>query len=1321
MKRLTTFLATTLLLLMLVPKTAGAVDFYVKKVADTQNLYLWTTVSDGTNESTTEWLNAWGDDKGKLSDLYVDADGTKWYKKTVEIPANTEVNAIVFYPSGQSQTVKSKDSDKYTISSTNSVITIDWDGDGNNKSVLADGSNKTFTEMLPNKIRYRVKGSTGAYVIRDVTFGSDTKINLVANKDYEFQISDENGIWYGLNGSASMVVGGANDWYLYANQGNCYLLTLNGGEYTFKVSKASDHISVTVVYPGVNLDDYKDKLMYRVDGTSDPANIVPINYSGNGTAKVQLEKGKTYKFKISNNPVGDPTWFGSDGTIKRITPTLANLETGKTARIVADQTGEYTFTVSWNEGKPSVTVTYPTEEEEIDPYTLRYKVKGSSDAFKTVALDEATHTTATVSLEANTTYEYEISGPNSVWFGDQNNGTMGVNNCSGWPFYKNKQCYIKTNTAGEYKFTVNWESTEKAVVSVAYPSVKVGKYYLVVPDENVGNTPRAISNKEWLPEGHKAFEMIPSRERNSTVLNNDLTTVTLKIDGNKGRQLRYDSNHKIKFYIYDETNDMFYRPNKADYDEAAGEMGTLDRDYSYVDDDGNVQMIPRFRTSNDRDAIGRSHNVIKTREEIEADGNNRYYYIEQGSAAYTIEGVSYPTMSLTFMFSKYNGPKDYILKEDGSETGHFDNGNCIYYVDGKRKLGNAHLLVAFLKTRAFNPGTNTCAKYYTEHITKQVEGAAPAGLYLIGNFGKKFLNGSESEYDQSKYKMEPNYWYNGVIDNTRTDIQNADSIVYSVEIRRGDVNWDKFFLSFTTGDVLGSDDMWNPLLRPRVQNQMDAQALEGGIFYYLSTAGHGADQQQSLNPLLSEEQKKNYASYRVYFNATYSTYRTEFYDKFCIAGPAVNGQSNDTSKSGTYFDADHRHGMSEETVNGRKCYRYRGEFKKGSTFAFFVNPETSAFYYCEDGDSAAVNSNTGDRWHTQAPVGEDGVATGADYPYHNRVAWKGDGSSDIDNPGLGAGKAILWTLPDGVYTLRFYNHGENDSWSDDKSPLYTIDKEVVLMNMSSTFQVWNEDKTELVDETFEYGGVRTFSDDCALMLPLGVKAYYANSIDEEKGRVKLKEVSGNIIPAHCPVIIYDLSMKAGYNGLGRTAVKTINLCPVPGKKEYIKPLEEMVATEADKVNYLVDLSTIQDGQTIQPEAGGKYNFFMNNQVYLNYDYTKKVSAPLNFWRAKAGAVIKKNYTYLSVDKDIRPVFYTGAQNYVRPDASEDIANSKRSYCFILSFGDVDDDTVVTGITSVNAGDKTADSDAWYTIQGIRIAAPAVPGMYIHNGKKVVLK
>jgi len=1299
MKRLITFLTTMLLLLMLVPKTAGAADFYVKKVGTGQmGLYLW--IGDGGTGN--EPLGGWDDCKANFTGSYKDGDGNIWYKvSTDKVSAGTQIKYIVRADGNQSG-----DPTSYFEIPSSGIVCIDWNGSaGSAVSSIADGSSKTFTEFLPNKIRYRVKGSTGAYVIKDVNFGGETKIDLVANKDYEFQISDENGIWYGLDGSASMVVGGANDWYLYANQDHCYLLTLKGGEDTFKVSKASGHISVTVVYPGVNLNDYKDKLMYRVDGTDDPANLAPINYSGNGTAKVQLENGRTYKFKISSGLSGDLTWFGSDGTITSTNTTLANFENGKTARIVADRTGEYVFTVSWsgNPGKPTVEVTYPAEE--IPAYTLRYKVKDSSDAFTMVTLTETT--TATVSLQANTTYEYEISGPNSVWFGDQGNGTMNKDNSLNWSFYKNKQCYITTNTAGEYKFTVNWDlPNEKAVVSVAFPSVKVGKYYLVVPDENVGNTPRAISNKKWLPAHHKAFEMIAGRERNQNLLADDITSLTLKIDGNKGRQLRYDSEGKIKFYIYDETNNQFYQPGPDDYENAESEENG-----AYVDGN-NVELRPKFRTSNNRDAIGSSHYEIK-------DGDQgRYYYINKEHATVYLddngEQVAYPTMSLTFMFSKYNGRKAYYKsKTDGPY--YFDNGNCIYYVDGERKLGNAKLLVAFLKPRAFIPGTGKETMYYKEHIKDN-------GVYLVGSLtGGEYLDGSVTTpgdpkyYDKTKYEMKANRWFDGVIDNSRTDIEKADSIVYSCEIKKGDAGWEDFFLSFTTSDVLGKNDMWKPLLRPRVQNQMDAQALEGGIFYYLTNStGDDSDQQQSLNPLLSEEQKKNYASYRVYFNATYSTYRIEFYDNFCIAGPAVNGQSDNKSKDGIYFNADHRHGMLEETVNGRKCYRYRGEFKKGSTFAFFVNPETSAFHYCEDGDYAAVDGNTADEWHTQAPVDGDGAATGADYPYYNKVKWMKDGSSDPSNPALGEGKAILWTLPDGVYTLRFYNHGGNNDSDNHAGALYTIDKEVELKNASSTFEVWNEDKTGKIEKTFEYGGLRTFSDDCALMLPLGVKAYYANSIDEAKGRVILKEVADNIIPAHCPVIIYDLSMKADAAGKGRTASKTINLCPVP--ESYTEKLA------ADEQNYLVDC--YKENTTIQPIEGegqnAMYNYFMSNIVYLN-GATVTTDAPLNFWKVRAGTA-KKNYTYLSVPKDIRPVFYTGEQNYVRPGASEDVANGKRSYCFILSFGDVDDDNVVTGITSVNTDDdKVKDGNAWYTIQGIRIAAPKASGIYIHNGKKVILK
>ena len=1038
---------------------------------------------------------------------------------------------------------------------------------------------------------------------------------------------------------------------------------------------------------------WADKLEYgKQQNGTDQQKIEDLSYSysDGGTATMKnLEANTTYWFTFVN---GYGEWFGNTGYMTSSSCTDWTFTKGAGAcHFTTTDAGDYVFNVRWDGSNNKVSITYPTGSTGETAFYLVGDLPGAywsiNDNFKfspdgtdySITLKGSAVSGKKFKLKSKTgTTESYIAGPSS-----ENNITLD----SPVAFTGNDgndYVFPQLDSNAEYIMTLTMTSSSAGEFVVKKKDSSSAKYYLIVPNANVGNTNRYVPSEEFAaPAGHKAFRLKASRERNSTVINNDLTTLALKLDG---RQLRYNTNDEIEFYIQSSDGTVYMQPKD--------------------NDDTYIKLASNARNNVD---------YYATRTGTCSSNQNRYYKIQKKDINPTNGSVD--TKTLVFMFSKDNASKTAHINDDtdynknvpisngnsidGETTGRYENGKDLKY--NVEKTGN--LIVGFLMSRGAG------SQYYKDHIKEH-------GLYLVGSIAQK-------KYTQDKsHPMEKRYWKDGRIvelSDLGNDEAKADSIVYNCLVRNTDRSWDDFFLSFSTGDVVEGTGLWNLLLRPCVQDQMDAQELGGGVTFYQYDGGD-KNNGQSLNPLLSEEQKKNYASYRVYFNATYSTYRIEFYDNFCIAGPAVNGQSNDTSKSGTYFDADHRHGMLEETVNGRKCYRYRGEFKKGSTFAFFVNPVTSALYYCEDNDNAAVNSNTGDRWHTQAPVGEDNAATGADYPYHNKVAWQTDGSSDINAPGLGAGNAILWTLPDGVYTLRFYNHEGNTSDVDHTKALYTIDKEVELKNASSTFEVWNEDKTGKIEKTFEYGGLRTFSDDCALMLPLGVKAYYANSIDEEKGKVILKEVPGNIIPAHCPVIIYDLSMKAGNKGLGRTAVKTINLCPVPGvEKEYTKTLEDMVDNEADKVNYLVDLSTVSAGQTIQPEVDGKYNFCMTNQVNLNGDYSKKVAAPLNFWRAKPGAAAKKNYTYLSVDKDIRPVFYTGAQNYVRPDASEDIANSKRSYCFILSFGDVDDDNVVTGITSVNVNDKTADSNAWYTIQGIRIAAPAVPGMYIHNGKKVVLK
>ena len=46
----------------------------------------------------------------------------------------------------------------------------------------------------------------------------------------------------------------------------------------------------------------------------------------------------------------------------------------------------------------------------------------------------------------------------------------------------------------------------------------------------------------------------------------------------------------------------------------------------------------------------------------------------------------------------------------------------------------------------------------------------------------------------------------------------------------------------------------------------------------------------------------------------------------------------------------------------------------------------------------------------------------------------------------------------------------------------------------------------------------------------------------------------------------------------------------------------------------------------------------------------------------------------------------------------------------------------TGITTTNYTNDTNSAGAWYTVNGVKLSGkPAAKGMYINNGKKVVIK
>lgn len=92
-------------------------------------------------------------------------------------------------------------------------------------------------------------------------------------------------------------------------------------------------------------------------------------------------------------------------------------------------------------------------------------------------------------------------------------------------------------------------------------------------------------------------------------------------------------------------------------------------------------------------------------------------------------------------------------------------------------------------------------------------------------------------------------------------------------------------------------------------------------------------------------------------------------------------------------------------------------------------------------------------------------------------------------------------------------------------------------------------------------------------------------------------------------------------------------------------------------------------------------------------------------------ILQQNKIWLVTTDDVKIKPFRAYLSYSEPAMAP-----ARSLSFFVD-GDA------TGIATIEAdGSVNSDGDAWYTIGGQRLSAkPTVGGVYIHNGKKVVIK
>ena len=268
---------------------------------------------------------------------------------------------------------------------------------------------------------------------------------------------------------------------------------------------------------------------------------------------------------------------------------------------------------------------------------------------------------------------------------------------------------------------------------------------------------------------------------------------------------------------------------------------------------------------------------------------------------------------------------------------------------------------------------------------------------------------------------------------------------------------------------------------------------------------------------------------------------------------------------------------------------------------------------------------------------------------------------------------------------------------------------------------------------------RTFSTPSALVKPDWMKIYRvkqfddgfkknsnASSADEANAATKqafteelTPTVTGsdkktyNIIPLNTGVIRVDVRETEAiyyFLELERTSAASA----------YNENLECPYSETGDKVNYMYP--TKGDEVTIGPtEKSG------NTITYRIFGLLKTTTSGVvpQFSRAKVGTKLGDHRAYLRLPADV--FHWRDEKNGSSQDATgNDVVVDTRAnaYSKISLFFDEDIEELGSGIATAIINSIEEDmykNDSFYTLQGVKVAKPTTKGVYIHNGKKILIK
>ena len=372
------------------------------------------------------------------------------------------------------------------------------------------------------------------------------------------------------------------------------------------------------------------------------------------------------------------------------------------------------------------------------------------------------------------------------------------------------------------------------------------------------------------------------------------------------------------------------------------------------------------------------------------------------------------------------------------------------------------------------------------------------------------------------------------------------------------------------------------------------------------------------------------------------------------------------------------------------------------------------------------NSNTDPKELAKHPYDSDDTSVlghTADANDPNKVNYTQDG--DPTSEGYDSWN-IIWNRPAGRWTVRLYFYTTSDGNDPKTDYYYTITESRDMELYDVTDIVYgSETNKQNITNNGEYKFIRTWSAMKTWKISNKVDVFVVNNVAEGESAVKLtlKKINKlddtgnyNIIPAETGVILAtksDASEIAGARYVARQNYKSYN--------ELVIPMEENGSTYKyeGKDNLL---NTIYYSKVIPASDENSFNYFFayyNALIATNKtDLYDKSDYLLGFWISKGSKPYPGNSSYLPIPKEKAATMNRLGTSYDDFVSGGTDGSAKKVPGIIFDFANVGGTTGINEV--VNQSTKLNDGK-YYTLSGQQVEKPTAGGIYIHNGRKFVVK